>query len=429
MVDIAPRPTKQGPGHDITHGLSPSDRRGMIPETGLREYWYPGIPANKVGKKPVLVKMLGSDVTFWHGKEHVVAMDNSCPHRGAMMHKSDCWWPGTISCPYHDWTFNETGDVVAVLGEGPDSKIHGKVTAKMYPTVTLKGVVFVWMGEGEPAPIEEDVPPELFDDRTVVLHSNVVWPTNWRPAMENIYDSHVAYVHRDSFQLMAFPIFQSGPSRDRPEMINGRALNMKTYQMQAQVKFPQATYKAGDERPYQEHYPLADVLWPRRKNRLLWTWAFKWLMKRARRHPLITEEHAWQGGHHLPSMFRANYGTHMYTRWNVPVDAKYSRMFYFHTTRPGSWVGRFYEWVHFHLWHDWSMNYNFSGQDGRQMIYQYYDRPEKLSATDVQTIEWRKMVLEHGRGLVKPELSDLSEAEVFAEELVQEMQAEMPASG
>ncbi|HLZ70355.1 MAG TPA: hypothetical protein VKV26_10660 [Dehalococcoidia bacterium] len=37
----------------------------------------------------------------------------------------------------------------------------------VFPTRTLKGIVFVWMGqdEREPAPIEEDVPEEFFDPR------------------------------------------------------------------------------------------------------------------------------------------------------------------------------------------------------------------------------------------------------------------------
>jgi hypothetical protein len=73
------------------------------------------------------------------------------------------------------------------------------------------------------------------------------------------------------------------------------------------------------------------------------------------------------------------------------------------------------------------MNFNFSGQDGRQMIHQYYDRPEKLSATDVQTIEWRKLVLQHGRGMQEQDLTNLSDAEVFAEELDEEMKAEASA--
>ena len=39
------------------------------------------------------------------------------------------------------------------ITEGPDSRMVGRLKARKFPTRTLKGVVFVWMGEGEPAPI------------------------------------------------------------------------------------------------------------------------------------------------------------------------------------------------------------------------------------------------------------------------------------
>ena len=421
MAAIRTENRTEGPTHRLDHGLSPTDRRDLIPELGLREYWYPGIPAARVGKrKATLVQILGDDVTFFQGKEGVVAITNSCPHRGAMLHMGDCWWKGTISCSYHGWTFDETGDVTAVLGEGPDSKIHGKVQAKIYPTRTLKGVVFVWMGNGAPAPIEEDVPEEFFRDDLTVLHTNEKWNTNWRPALENVYDAHVQYVHRDSFQLMGFPIPQAGPSRTKPEVINGRALNMDFASRRMMV----ASMK---DRVYQEYYPKADVVWPRGKWRLYWTWMFKWAANRRMKKAHFIENPEWKGGHHLPSMFRAFYGTHLYTRWAVPVDKDNIRLFYFHAAKPGNLLGRIYEKLNYHLWHDWNMNFNFSGQDGRQMIHQYYDRPEKLSATDVQTIEWRKLVLQHGRGMQEQDLTNLSDAEVFAEELDEEMKAEASA--
>jgi hypothetical protein len=67
--------------------------------------------------------------------------------------------------------YDESGKNVAVLSEGPTSGVCGKpgTEAKTYPTRTLKGVVFVWIGEGDPAPIEEDVPEEFFHENALVL--------------------------------------------------------------------------------------------------------------------------------------------------------------------------------------------------------------------------------------------------------------------
>ena len=93
----------------------------------------------------------------------MTAIADVCPHRGGSLRRGDCHYPGTIACPYHGWVFDARGECVAVLSEGPDSRIPGKVRSRIFPTRTLKGMVFVWMGAGTPAPIEQDVPPEFFE--------------------------------------------------------------------------------------------------------------------------------------------------------------------------------------------------------------------------------------------------------------------------
>ena len=92
-------------------------------------------------------------------------------------------------------------------------------------------------------------------------------------------------------------------------------------------------------------------------------------------------------------MVRLNYGTHMYTRWAIPVNENETRMFYFHAARRATWLGRAHEWVQWNLFHNWAMNKNFSEQDSPGAIDLYYDRPERPSVSDQQTIEWRKMIL------------------------------------
>src|SRR5260370_27089117 len=68
-----------------------------------------------------------------------------------------------------------------VRSEGPNSGVCGKAgtEAKAYPTRTVKGLVFVWIGEGPPAPIEQDVPEEFFDEETLILIGQVDWRGHW----------------------------------------------------------------------------------------------------------------------------------------------------------------------------------------------------------------------------------------------------------
>jgi len=403
--------TQNGANGASHHSLSPQDRRDYIPVLGLREYWYPGILDKAVGKKPVLVQMLGRDICFWRGVKGVVAFDNFCPHRGGMMHNGDRWWPGTITCTYHGATFNEEGKLLEFIGEGPDSKIVGKMECGVYPTRTLKGVVFVWMGEGEPAPIEEDVPPEFFREEYRVWTSMDKWSCNWRQGIENVLDAHAPYVHRNSSQSIWNDIGQ-WRVWPKPEVINNRSLVRPKAQPAMGNSSQQRVLPTDAE--YKERYPRGGFVWPRRDTRKLWTWAFKWRQARAMKRPQIVTDREWDGAMHLPCMFRTGGRTHIFTRWVVPVDEDNIRLFYFHTSKPENKLTELYELIHFNTWHDWSMNQNFSGQDARQMIYQYYDKPEKLSVSDAYTIAWRRLVFK-ARGMQEPVVNGTPLAEEYAE--------------
>ena len=184
------------------------DIRHLIPRLGLREYWYPLCGAGRVKKnKPLRVRMLGEDICIFQGKAkgEVNAIGDVCPHRGARLSEGDCHFAGTVACPYHGWVFDGQGNNVANLSEGVGSIVRGKpgTEARAYPTRVLKGVVFIWMGDGVPAPIEEDVGEEFFrDDVHVFFNERIYWKTNWEVGLENTMDSHVQYLHRDYLMIL-----------------------------------------------------------------------------------------------------------------------------------------------------------------------------------------------------------------------------------
>jgi nitrite reductase/ring-hydroxylating ferredoxin subunit len=375
--------------------MNPTEMRDAIPVLGLREYWYPALPATKVTRStPVGLRLLGDDLVFFRGRDGaVVALANVCPHRGGSLMHGDCHYRGTVACPYHGWVFDEHGECVAVLSEGPDSRIPGKVRARAYPTRTRKGMVFVWMGESPPAAIEEDVPPEFFEgDDTLVYTSTTYWPVNWRVGLENSLDSHVMYVHRNAVLQLMEPILQLGPLGYRPRTVNGKAV----------IGFVPDDPRT---RPSQEYYPGVDGVWPKHRWRNLWLWAFRWRNRRRTVVTPFTASDEWgmhtkvdgrlvrSGGHHLPTMFRFDFGSHMYTRACVPVDEKTTRIIYYYAVRRRGALARVLTTVYFHVWYDWAMHRNFSNQDLRVMAPQRYDTPEKLSGTDAEVIAWRKLLL------------------------------------
>jgi phenylpropionate dioxygenase-like ring-hydroxylating dioxygenase large terminal subunit len=365
------------------------DIRDLIPKLGLREYWYPALLDREVkAKKGTYLKLLGDDLVAFRGKSgNVVIIPNGCPHRGAMLDHGSCMFPGFITCFYHGYTFDENGECVAALGEGPESPMVGKIRAKVYPTITLKGVVFVWMGKGEPVGPEHGIPEDFFDPAVTVMHWINHWKAPWRPCMENI-DAHYAMIHKNAIrQLMRpFPKFGAGGG-GRYQYVGHR---MRAARMTDDTKSSSSIRSlSADPRDY---FAGVDAKWPFHNYRRLWTWMFAWNdRRRVKMNYPLSEE--WGAGHHLPGIFRQNYGCKIFTRWIMPVTEEETRLWYFHSTKPTNWIGRAYERIHFTLWGNWSMNKNFSDQDSRGSVYAYHDTREHLSPWDVHTHMWRQFLL------------------------------------
>src|SRR5205085_3271645 len=94
-----------------TGGASEADPRRQIPELGFREYWYPLVGAATVSRrKPRMIKLLGDELCVFRGAHGVAAVSNYCPHRGTRLAGGDCHYAGTVTCPYHGFTYDERGE-------------------------------------------------------------------------------------------------------------------------------------------------------------------------------------------------------------------------------------------------------------------------------------------------------------------------------
>ena len=152
-----------------------------------------------MGRKPKNIKMLGDELVLFRGKNgKIVALNEWCPHRGARLSRGFCEFEGTVTCPYHGYTFDETGNCVAGLIESTESPLVNKMRTRVYPTAEWQGIVLVWMGETDPVPFEEDLPYE-FSDSTLTgrKYTRVkTWETNWTEPMNQGIDYHEFYLHR-----------------------------------------------------------------------------------------------------------------------------------------------------------------------------------------------------------------------------------------
>ena len=382
--EAPPEPIPVGPGKDV---------RDSIPPLGLREYWYPAMPANKVKNKPCYWVMLGEEMVFFRDKQgEVVALWDFCPHRGASLSDPDNWhFPGYISCPYHGATFDGKGECVAFITEGPDSKMVGRLRARVYPTRTLKGWVFVWMGRGEPVPVEEDVPPEFFRDDLSLFSSYTYWQTNWLLAIENHSDAHNAfYVHRNCWNVLL------GLSTGRNRTPLGPTSEVVNGGLRAIYSNQDYYADADGNLPYQMYYPGVDAYWPKHRWRQLWVPLVKRIFKTGprRKHHGSAE---WQLGHHMPSIVRTGGGN---TRVSVPVKANVSRIvhFYFPPKRAG--LAGLFTWLYYALSYN-PLHYNFSSADDGAASQCRFWAPEHLSPTDSQVVVLRRMIADQSRDVVR----------------------------
>lgn len=194
-----------------------------IPALGLRNYWYPAIAQWRLGRNPKAITLLGEKIVLFRDGGKVYALADRCSHRGAPLSMGKCLYrgSGTLSCPYHGWTFDGgTGKLVAKLMEGGESPLPARAAVKSYPIHEHAGFIWLFVGDMDPVPFSTDLPECIADDSKWFSISN--WRTykcNWRLVMDNLaHDQHAPFLHRDSPELLFQPIFKHA-TRNSTELL------------------------------------------------------------------------------------------------------------------------------------------------------------------------------------------------------------------
>ena len=173
--------------------VGPDDGAGQV----LRHYWQPAALSIELkSQRPVVpVDLLGEQlVLFKDNSGELGLIARHCPHRGADL----CYGrreDNGLRCPFHGWHFNRSGQCVEQPGEPLDSDMHTKIKLAGYPVVEKNGIVWAYLGPGNPPPF-----PSL--DCFIAPESHVfafkgLWDCNWLQAMEvGIDPVHASFLHR-----------------------------------------------------------------------------------------------------------------------------------------------------------------------------------------------------------------------------------------
>jgi 5,5'-dehydrodivanillate O-demethylase len=162
----------------------------------MRKFWHPVYVANDLmpgTAKPI--RIMSEDFTLYRGQSgKPYLIDFRCAHRQTQLSagwiEEDC-----IRCFYHGWKYNGAGQCVEIPGE--QESLVGQVKIRSYPVQEYLGLIFIYIGEGEPPPMLRY--PECEGPGILDALSKGIWPCNYFSQLDNAGDPiHIPYTHREA---------------------------------------------------------------------------------------------------------------------------------------------------------------------------------------------------------------------------------------
>ncbi|GGF45275.1 ring-hydroxylating oxygenase subunit alpha [Aliidongia dinghuensis] len=163
----------------------------------MRLYWQPAALADELmGERPIKpVRLLGQDLVLFRDETgRLGLLDRDCPHRGADLAFGRLEGGG-LRCAFHGWLFDAAGRCLDTPAEPEGSTLCTRIRQKSYPVIERGGIIFAYLGEGEPPAFP------AFDcftapDSHVFAFKGLI-DCNWLQALEvGIDPAHASFLHR-----------------------------------------------------------------------------------------------------------------------------------------------------------------------------------------------------------------------------------------
>ncbi len=170
----------------------------------LSSFWYVVAESDALRTGQVLERTVLSErlAVFRDASGKATAMRDRCMHRNAPLSKGTVK-SGCLTCPYHGWTYDGDGKVVAVPAEGDAFKPRASRSAKTFATREEDGFVYVRLAPEADA-IEGVAPfkmPYYGQPGWHTVRLVNVFKNNVTNCAENFIDvPHTAFVHLGTFR-------------------------------------------------------------------------------------------------------------------------------------------------------------------------------------------------------------------------------------
>ncbi|SEP50158.1 Rieske [2Fe-2S] domain-containing protein [Methylobacterium sp. ap11] len=163
----------------------------------MRRYWQPAALVDELeGERPVVpVRLLGKNfVLFRDEAGRYGLLDRDCPHRGADL-AFGRREAGGLRCAFHGWLFDVEGRCLETPAEPAGSKLCQNVRQRAYPVIAHSGILYAYLGEGEP-PAFPELDCFLAPDAYTFAFKGL-FECNWLQALEvGIDPAHASFLHR-----------------------------------------------------------------------------------------------------------------------------------------------------------------------------------------------------------------------------------------
>src|SRR5712672_2533621 len=163
----------------------------------MRMYWQPAALVDELeGPRPVRpVKLLCQNLVLFRDEDGRYGLvERGCPHRGTDLAYGRLEGGG-LRCAFHGWLFDTTGKCLETPAEPDDSNLCANIQQKAYPVVERSGILFAYMGPGEPPAFPHFDCFTAPDTHTFAFKGMI--DRNWLQSLEvGIDPVHTSFLHR-----------------------------------------------------------------------------------------------------------------------------------------------------------------------------------------------------------------------------------------
>jgi phenylpropionate dioxygenase-like ring-hydroxylating dioxygenase large terminal subunit len=179
--------------NDLITRTGPGTPTGAL----MRRYWQPAALVDELaGNRPVKpVKLFGENLVLFRddcGRHGLI--ERACPHRGTDLAYGRLE-DGGLRCAFHGWLFDVSGRCLETPAEPDGSNLCTNIRQKAYPVVEKSGILFAYMGPGDPPAFPH------FDCFVAPASHTFAFKgmidCNWLQSLEvGIDPAHTSFLHR-----------------------------------------------------------------------------------------------------------------------------------------------------------------------------------------------------------------------------------------